>query len=106
MDRAAGACVLAILRYGNEYDGPFFGDAIPLAAAGHRMGVSPGLAAEILARNDRMVVDHQRRLVWERGERTWRKGPPASYPTAPSHGWWSTRRRSAGDAGRKGRRMN
>ena len=69
-DKGAGSAVIAILRYSNEFEGPWVGDAIPLAAAGHRVGMSPELAAEVLGHNPRFVVDEKRRLIWEAGDRS------------------------------------
>ena len=83
MDKAAGSAVISMLRYGNEFAGPWFGDAIPLAAAGYRLGISPGVAGAILAHNTRMIVDCQRRIVWETGSREYRVGPEAVVPAGP-----------------------
>ena len=56
---------MAMLRYGSEYNGPWAGDAIPLAAAGHRIGMPPGLAGEVLSHYRWLGVDKAKRIVRE-----------------------------------------
>ena len=80
MSQGAGAAVIAILRYGNTFDGPWAQDAIPLAAAGHRIGMSPGFAGEALCGSARLVEDKVKRIVWEAGSRQRRSLPLASVP--------------------------
>ena len=51
--------------------------------------MSPELAGEVLGHNVKLVVDKERRLVWEAGSREARHLPVAQVPEGPVH-WMGT----------------
>ncbi len=78
--KGAGAAVGGMLRYANKYAGPYWGDALPLAAAGWRCGMHPAVAGHVLMADQVFEVDLDRRIVWERGSRAGRNLGPADVP--------------------------
>ena len=74
----AGPALVGILRFGNSFVGPWYGDAIPLAAAAFRLGTSPRVAGARAMTGSKLIKLGD--LYGKGGDRSERHLPVADVP--------------------------